>query len=166
MHLILRINDEYVNYRRDSLGEFSSKIKDEFVGILTDIRDKCCSRDSFVYPQTRRINEFIMNKYGIKPEFLWEKYPGFAIYRKKKKWFSLISNVSRNKVDKDSNIDKEIELINVKINDNMVDKLLSTRGFFRAYHMNKKKWISIILDDTIDDYVIEKLINDSYDIVE
>ena len=48
----------------------------------------------------------------------------------------------------------------------MVDKLLSTKGFYEAYHMNKKNWISIILDETLDDEIIKKLICDSYDIVE
>lgn len=162
----IEFDDEYVNYRRESLGEFSSKIKDEFVNILIDIRNKCCNRNSFVNLQMRRINEFIKNKYNVNPEFLWEKYPRFAIYRKVKKWFSLIGNVSRNKVDKDSNKEEEIELINVKVLDDKVDKILSTRGFFEAYHMNKKKWVSIILDDTIDDEVIKKLISESYDMVE
>lgn len=162
----IEFDDEYVNFRRESLGEFSSKIKDEFVNILTDIRDKCCSRDSFIYPQTRRINEYIKNKYGVEPEFLWEKYPRFAIYRKVKKWFALIGNVSRNKVDKTSNKEEEIELINVKVLEDKVDKLLSTRGFFEAYHMNKKKWVSIILDDSIDDDIIKDLISESYDMVE
>ena len=159
-------NDEYVNFRRNSLGKFSSKIKDEFISILTDIRDKCCIKDTFMYPQTKRINEYIKNKYNVNPEFLWEKYPRFAIYRKVKKWFSLIGNVSRNKVDKKTTNDEEIELINVKVSEDMVDKLLSTKGFYEAYHMNKKNWISIILDETLDDEIIKKLICDSYDIVE
>ncbi len=162
----IEFDDEYVNFRRESLGEFSSKIKDEYVTILTDIRDKCCNRDSFIYPQTRRINEYIKNKYKVNPEFLWEKSPGFAIYRKVKKWFALVGNVSRNKIDKDSNDDKEIEIINIKVLEDRVDKLLSTRGYYKAYHMNKKKWISIILDDSIDDNIIKELISESYDMVE
>ncbi|MBR3161616.1 MAG: MmcQ/YjbR family DNA-binding protein [Bacilli bacterium] len=162
----IEFNDEYTNFRRESLGEFSSKIKDEFVNILTDIRDKCCNRNSFIYPQTRRINEFIKDKYNVNPEFLWEKSPGFAIYRKVKKWFALVGNVSRNKVDKDSDDDKEIEIINIKVVEDKVDKLLSTIGYYKAYHMNKKKWISIILDDSIDDYNITELISESYDMVE
>ena len=162
----IEFDDEYVNYRRESLGEFSSKIKDEFVNILIDIRDKCCNRDSFIYPQIRRINEFIKDEYNVNPEFLWEKSPGFAIYRKVKKWFALVGNVSRNKVDTDSNDDKEIEIINIKVSDDRVDKLLSTKGYYHAYHMNKKKWISIILDDSIDDNIIKELISESYDMVE
>ena len=41
------------------------------------------------------LNEFIFDKYGVKCEFLWEKYPEFGVFRheskgkKSGKWFCL-----------------------------------------------------------------------------
>ena len=44
------------------------------------------------------------------------------------------------------------------------DRILSLcSGFFRAYHMNKEKWISIALDGSIPDDTIKMLLDISYD---
>jgi len=158
-------NDEYINFRMETLGEFSSSIKEEFVNLLIDIRDKCFIKNVFKSLQTIRINEFIINKYGINPEFLWEKFPSYAIYRKTKKWFALIGNVSLNKIDKNSNLENEVELINIKVSEKEVDTILSKKGYYEAYHMNKRNWVSIILDDTLSDSEIEEMIINSYNII-
>ena len=155
-------NDEYTNFRRKELGEFNTKIKNEFVNLLIDIRDKCFTKTVFNYDQTKRINKLIINKYNVNPEFLWEKYPSFAIYRKTKKWFALVGNVQLSKIDKKSKSIKEVEIINLKIKEDEKDILLNRKGYHEAYHMNKKNWITIILDDTLSDQEIEKMISNSY----
>ena len=68
-----------------------------------------------------------------------------------------------NKIDK--NKSGLIEVINVKINPNDKDNLLKIEGIYEAYHMNKKSWISIILDDTLSDDLISELIDNSYKLV-
>lgn len=161
----LEFGDEYTNYRRENLGEFNTNIKYEFIKILTDIRDKCFIKSNFMFPQTRRINDFIYNYYKVKPEFLWDKYPGFAVYRKTKKWFALIGNVLECKVNKNKDSNKMIEVINVKVSENEIDSYLSKKGYYEAYHMNKRNWVSIILDDSLSDDDIKNMIIKSYDIV-
>ena len=165
-HVIdLEFNDEYVNYRMENLGEFSANIKKELISLLTDIRNKCFERNTFKYKQTRRINEYIINKYDVNPEFLWEKFPNFAIYRKTKKWFALISDVARSKVDKSSDSSDSVELINLKVNEEKIDNILANTGIYEAYHMNKRNWISIILDEALSDDAIIKYIDDSYNLI-
>ena len=159
----MEYNDEYTNFRMEKLGEFSSKIKSEFIDLLIDIRDKCSERQLFKFEQTKRINDFILSKYGVNPEFLWAKFPGYAVYRKNKKWFGLIGNVPLNKINKESNSTQEIEGLNVKVKTEEIDKLLNKKGIYEAFHMNKKNWITIILDDTLKDSEIEKFICDSYE---
>ena len=58
--------------------------------------------------------------------------------------------------------DKKIEVMNVKLPPEQIDELVKQKGFFRAYHMNKKYWITFKLDDTIEDEVLEELIDISY----
>ena len=38
-------------------------------------------------------------------------------------------------------------------------------GIYDAYHMNKKSWVSIILNDTVSDELIIKLIDNSYSLL-
>lgn len=68
-------------------------------------------------------------------------------------------NIKKSKIDIG---DTEIEIINVKLNQNKISDLISKKGFYEAYHMNKKNWISIILDDTLNDDEIMKYIEESY----
>ena len=68
-----------------------------------------------------------------------------------------------NKIDK--NKFGLIEVINVKINPNDKDNLLKIEGIYEAYHMNKKSWISIILNDTLSDDLVSELIDNSYKLV-
>lgn len=161
----IEFNDEYTNFRRENLGEFSSNIKNEFINLLVDIRNKCTSKDTFNFDQTKRINNLIMEKYEVFPEFLWEKFPSYAIYRKTKKWFALIGSVGINKIDKNSDSTTEVEIINLKISPNNINELLNKKGIYEAYHMNKKNWITIILDNTLTDEDIMDYIEESYNLV-
>jgi predicted DNA-binding protein (MmcQ/YjbR family) len=70
-------------------------------------------------------------------------------------------NINKNKLDKLCE-SKIIEIINVKLDEDMIEELLKKDGFYPAYHMNKKYWISIILDNTLSDKEIQKYILLSY----
>ncbi len=64
-----------------------------------------------------------------------------------------------------SNSSGEVEIINVKLDENKIQKLLKQKGFYKAYHMIKKDWISIILNDTLKDEEILSLLDESYNII-
>ena len=79
------------------------------------------------------------------------------------KWFALITNINGLKINK---VDSEIELLHIKLNKYKIKLLLNKNGFYEAYHMNKKSWISIVLDDTLNSTDIFELIDESYNIIE
>ena len=68
--------------------------------------------------------------------------------------------VNKNKLDNKTN--KEVEVLNVKLNPSEIEELLQREGYYKAYHMNGKYWISIALDDTLDDKEIINLIDKSF----
>jgi len=43
--------------------------------------------------------------------------------------------------------DEEVEVLVLKLEPDDILALMDNKKFFKAYHMNKKHWISIILDD-------------------
>lgn len=43
-----------------------------------------------------------------------------------------------------------------------IQQLLSEKGYYPGYHMNKKSWCSIIFDDTLPDEEIQARIAESY----
>ncbi len=154
---------EYTNFRIKNIkGSFVEKIKEEFINILKDIRNQCFTKEFFICEQSNRIAKQIKLKYKDEPEFEWEKFPGYATFRNSisKKWYGIIMNIDKSKIDADST--GEVEIIDVKLNPNKIKELLQKKGFYPAYHMNKKNWITILLDDTIADSDIMSLLDESY----
>ena len=159
----LIFNDEYLNLNVDSNLSFNNKIKEEYLNILKDIKVKCTKESLFVFKQSNEITSYIKRKYKVNPEFLWKKNPNNGVFRNKnnKKWFGIIISVSKNKLDLKYK-QEEIEVINLKLDEKMIKELIKMDGFYMAYHMNKKSWISIILDNTLDNEIIYSLIDQSY----
>ena len=160
----LDFNSLYNNYRIiNNNGSFANAIKDEDKNILLDIRNKCFIEEYFKYLQSNRISKLIENEYNIKPKFIMKKFPNYGIFKNdNNKWFAIIMNINRNKLD---NLFEDIEIINIKIKEIELNNLLKIKGIYKAYHMNKNNWISIILNDNLSDDFIFKLVKESYNIV-
>ena len=64
-------------------------------------------------------------------------------------------------------IEKEgkIDVLNVKNTPEKIKDLIDFKHYFPAYHMNKKYWISILLDSTIELSSVIELLDESYEIV-
>ena len=156
--------EEYTNIYTDMDGTFVSQVRESYKEILNDIKNHCTINDYFIYPQSNRITNYIIDKYNDDPEFLWDKYPNFGIFRNKKnhKWYAAIMNIDKSKITKGNG---EVEIINLKIDEDDLRRLLTKRGYYKAYHMNKKNWLTIILDDTLSDDEIIKYLDNSYNLI-
>lgn len=160
--LDLELGDEYTNFRIDDIsGEFAGRIRQQVEEILLDIRDKCFLKKDFVGNQANRISQRIFGLFGDRPYFEWERTPDCGVFKHKStlKWYGIVMHIKRNKV---CDLDGEFDIINVKLNEDKILSLLDQDGFYPAYHMNKKYWISIALDDTLDDDLIMDYIEESY----
>lgn len=154
-------NEEYTNIRTTMEGTFVSSIRQEYINILYDIKDKCFNETYFIMKQSNRIVNKIFEKYKIKPEFLWKKFPNYGVFRNESgKWFGIIMDIDMFKLTQKEH--NKVEIINVKLNEEMVRDLLEKEGYYKAYHINSKTWITINLDDKISDEVILELIDISY----
>ena len=49
---------------------------------------------------------------------------------------------------------------------NDINKLVDNKSYFKAYHMNKNNWITILLDDSLNDNDIIKMIDSSYEVID
>ncbi len=74
-------------------------------------------------------------------------------------------NIKKDKLDKSAH-DLEVDILNLKINENDRENLHKEDGIYPAYHMNHKYWISILLDETLSDERIMKLIDISYQLTD
>ena len=142
----------------------ATEVRQKFTALLEDIRDKCCRNQYFRSAQGRRISDCIFEKYHSVPEFLWPNIPSYAAFRRSgsKKWFAVIGSVPRRKVDPASSPERDVEVINVKVDSAEIKEILSRDGYYPAFHMNKICWVPIILDDTLSDEEIRERVSDSF----
>ena len=153
----------YLPLRVMSMAEgFAGQVRAEYEKILRDILAHCCVVNDFVYAQTCRLVHYIQKKYGDKPDFPWEKYGHYGVFRnfETNKWYALVMNIDRCKIEK--NRHEEVEIVNLKVDQSKISDLLEKKGIYPAYHMNKKSWVTLVLDDTLSDEFIEDLLAQSY----
>ena len=143
-------------------GEFVGTVREEYENKLKDIIDKCTNPNIFKSSQTKEIIKYISDKYGDELEFLWEKYDNNAIWRNKtnKKWYAVLLTITEEKLKLESK--KEIEVIDLRYQKDMVDEVIDSIQIYPGYHMNKKSWITIILNNSMRTDEIIKFIDNSY----
>ncbi len=100
--------------------------------------------------------------YRSTPEYLWARDPDSAVLRHadNNKWYALIMNVPKEKLGLDSK--EEVDIINVKCDPEKIGSLQMINGIFAGYHMNKRNWISVLLDGSVDESMIYDLLDESF----
>ena len=111
------------------------------------------------------IFKYAKENFGSDPEFLWEKYPDYAVLRnmQNSKWYALVASISAEKIGLKSR--KNVEILNDKCDPVMIGSLIDGKRYFRAYHMNKEHWITLILNGEIPKQEVFAMINLSFEIV-
>ena len=157
------MGDLYPQVHMESMtGSFVASVREACLEILYQIRKACFEVQDFICPQTKRIMAQIQEKYGNQLEYLWEKSPDTAVLRHEgnKKWYAVLMKISWDKLEKGR--EGLVEAVNLK-HDQVAD-LLSKKGIYPAFHMNKRYWISVAFDDTLSDEIVLELIEKSWNL--
>ena len=149
--------DLYPQVHMESMrGSFVGSVREACLEILYQIRKACFDVQDFICPQTKRIMAQVQEKYANQLEYLWEKSPDTAVLRHEgnQKWYAVLMRIPWDKLEKGR--EGLVEAVNLK-HDQVAD-LLSKKGIYPAFHMNKRYWISLTLDDSLsDDDVLDLL---------
>lgn len=146
-------------------GRFVGELRSFYTSTLDAIVKSCSDNEPFKTHQAKEIRKFIKEEYGTELEFLWDDCPDCAIMRRDDngKWYGAILTCKRKTLTGSG--DGKVEVLNLKAKPEVVDKLIERHGFYRAYHMNKKLWFSVMLDDGVDFEEIKRLIRESFDCI-
>lgn len=145
-----------------SAGSFVGRIRMEYEEILNDIAEKCFQLDVFKTGYAKQLIAHVCKNYGDRLEFLWKKFPQNAIWRRKdtKKWYGALLTVSKRKLGIPS--DEVVEIIDLRLEPEKLEKLIDNTKYYVGYHMNKKHWYTMILDGSVPVEEIYCRIEDSY----
>ena len=157
-----KTKEEYVLIHiKDSVGEFVGTLRTEIDKILKEISEKCFENEIFKTKQAKFLINYIKDTWNEDLEFLWKNFPTDAIWRRhdNKKWYALILTLSKRKLG--VNNDKICEIIVFRINPAEKEKIVDNKKIFEGYHMNKKSWATLCLDENVSNDELLTLINSS-----
>lgn len=153
-------------YVTNSVGSFVGDIRKEIDKILFDIKEKCFVKQIFKTKLAYQIIDYIDFKYHHKPEYLWKDYPENAVFRnhKNEKWYCAILTAKKKSIG--INEDGEVEVLNLKGDPLFINEIIDNHSYFLAYHMNKKHWYTVLLNQNIPFKEVMRAIDDAYQLVE
>lgn len=162
---LLDITSEYeytLHLAESAVGTFVGKVRADYFNILQKIADNCFETRIFQSEYALKIIKYIKEKYENDFEYLWQKFPNNAIARRKdnKKWYVALLTVEQNKIGLTGS--DMIEIIDLRMLPEKIKELVDGEKYFPGYHMNKKHWITLCLNGSVDLCEIYNLIDESY----
>lgn len=156
-------NEPYTLHLADgAVGSFVGRVKSQYEAVLEEIAEKCFDKQIFKSKQAQEVIAYLRNTYGDEPQYLWQKSPDNAVIRRKdnQKWYAAILTVSRRKLGFDS--DENVEILDLRMTPEDIEKRVDGVKILPGYHMNKKHWITICLDESVSTGDIFARIEESY----
>ncbi|HFI0055266.1 TPA: MmcQ/YjbR family DNA-binding protein [Streptococcus suis] len=143
-------------------GAFVGQVRESYQSILARVVEACCIALPFSKDQSNRLAQLIKEQWGDLPDYPFAKSTETGTFRhpSNNKWYALVTQVKRGQLD--GSADQElVEIVNLKVDSREIAELLSQSGIFPAYHMSKKAWVSVLLDETVEDQAIFALLKKS-----
>ncbi len=110
------------------------------------------------------LKEHIFDAYSVEPDHPFAMDDVTSVYRHSdnRKWFALTMRIPYRTlgISKDGDVD----VLNIKCDPILIGSLRGRPGFYPAYHMNKDKWITILLDGSAAREDIVPLLGMSYEL--
>lgn len=157
------VGDEYVLHLvPDAQGEFVGKVKAAYNAVLDRFIESCCETDIFQSKQAHSIIEYVRKTYGDELQYLWEKFPENAVFRRKDNncWYGALLILSRRKLG--FNSDEIVNIIDLRMQPESLAEMIDGKRYLAGYHMNKQNWFTIVLDGSVQTKEILQRIDESY----
>ncbi len=154
--------EEYILYKTPAQGVFVGDVRKAIGEVLADVAGKCFVSAVFRQEQTLHFLDYAREVYGDEAEFLWEKSSDSGILRRKdsNKWYAAIMKLARNKLGEEAS--EVVEIVDLHVPTEKIAELLTCPGIYPGWHMNKKHWITVVLDGSLPDEVLYELVRESY----
>ena len=143
-------------------GSFVGSVKVAHEKILHEVFANCFDEQIYSGEQALKLVEHIREKFSDEPEFLWDKFPNYAVFRRRdnRKWYAVIMVVPRNKLQLTGSA--ELEILNLRVEPEELNRIVDGQKYFRGWHMNKKSWMTLRLDGALSFDEIFSRVEQSY----
>ena len=108
--------------------------------------------------------EWAKETYGTEPDYPWNDGNCVLRHENNRKWYALVMKLNEKKLGQKG--DRIVDVLNVKCDPLLIGSLRTQPGYFPAYHMNKDRWLSIMLDGTVPSDEIKDLVKLSHQLTQ
>lgn len=108
------------------------------------------------------LRKYISAQYGAEAEFPWLDDSDSMVFRHcaNRKWFAVAMKIGRDKLG--LNDAEKAYVVNFKCDPELSLAVRDGKSIFPAYHMNKEKWITVLLDGGLSDETVKMLLDESF----
>lgn len=160
--------DEYITiHTAGNKGNYATKVRTQYLEVLEDIASHCFYRVTYASDQANSMHEWMTNTLHdicghpftkvVNHKRVTAEDVSAYHQQDNNKLYAMMLSISRSKVDGKDDTNLE-DIITIKVNPDDIHALLEKDGIYPGYHMNKKHWISIIMDSSVEDKQIQQLI--------
>lgn len=110
------------------------------------------------------LEAYIESTYGITADSPFTGDFVTAVFRHpgNRKWFAIAMRIPKAKLGIAE--DGVIDIVNVKCDPEVLHSFHGQPGIYPAYHMNRNHWLTLALDERVDDDTMAFLLGISYDL--
>ncbi len=154
-------NELYLPFQvENNPGAYVSVIREEVEKIKKDILMHCFEANTL----RQEVISYVNKTYQVEVSYPFENDTVSGTFKNEKgKWFGLLMKIPYRSLGVNSSL--LVEILNIKLDPERIKTLIDHKHFFPAYHMNKKYWITILLNKNITLEEIKPLIDESYHLV-
>ena len=156
-------DEEYLPFNvLDNITGFVTGIREQVEDLVQEIKEKCLLNSNMKL----RLMKYCERKFGTEPEAPWEDSPDAYTFKTatRNKWYALFMTIPYKSLGLAAK--GTLDVVNIKLPPEKVLDLIDRVHFYPAYHMNKKHWITIVLDKEVDESLVQQLLEESYGLVE
>ncbi len=152
------LEEEYILFE---VQRENNSVKEKVFCILDTILASCFYKTEV----KNQVIEYILKTYQPLMERPWKDAQEHITFKEKnsKKWFVLMMHITLRQLGFNSTA--PCDAMNLKLDPSRIIQLIDGKHYFEAYHMNKKYWMTVLLDEQTNMDELKKLIAESYQLV-
>ena len=114
----------------------------------------------------QELTDYIFDAFSVEPDYPFSRDDVTCVFRHtdNRKWFGIMMKIPYRTLG--MNRDGETDIVNIKCDPVLMGSLRGKPGVRPASHMNKEKWITILLDGSVGREEITALVDMSFRMTE
>ena len=146
----------------DNISSYVMSVREKVEALLEEIKMQCLIKINVKL----QLMDYCSQRFGTVPDAPWPETPENFTFKtaRRNKWYALFMTIPY----KSLGLAKagKVDVLNIKLPPAKIEQLVDRQHFYPAYHMNKKHWLTVLLQKDADISLVQELLAESYQLVE